>query len=170
MATVTCSDLWVNTVTSSGHSRDKFLSHHVSGCYRVQCDNNNREMIETPTKTGSPRAPISAPSRAEPGARSPAESRPRLSLASLSLSVGNSRTKSWGRAVTRPAPSTCQPRPGHKWRWRDSGPPGQSSSYLVEFTFSCETRIECSVSFRVSIVVVQLNHVSPRDLLPKIRA
>ena len=117
MATVTCSDLWVNTVTSSGHSRDKFLSHHVSGCYRVQCDNNNREMIETPTKTGSPRAPISAPSRAEPGARSPAESRPRLSLASLSLSVGNSRTKSWGRAVTRPAPSTCQPRPGHKWLW-----------------------------------------------------
>ena len=50
---------------------------------------------------------------------------------------------------------------------------GQSSSYLVEFTFSCETRMECSVSVSQGInrrSSAESRLSSSRDLLPKIRA
>ena len=49
---------------------------------------------------------------------------------------------------------------------------GQSSSYLVEFTFSCETRMECSVSVSQGINRRSSaeSRLSSRDLLPKIRA
>ena len=149
-------------MTSPGHTLQcdtQFLSHHdqslANECYTEQCDNNNRDHDPRPTPTANQDW--------------------------LSLVWGPRRLR--GAQLTKQASllsSSREPRADGQWPhvspWTHVTQcdfwAGQSSSYLVEFTFSCETRMECSVSVSQGINRRSSaeSRLSSRDLLPKIRA
>ena len=161
MVTVTCSEHpsehsdIPRTHCSVTHSSCLIMMSLDNECYTEQCDNNNRDHDPRPTHS-KPRLALIL--------RGPQRSRgPQLTKQASLLShllenqelVSDPHVSPWTH-VTH----------GDFWA-------GQSSSYLVEFTFSCETRMECSVSVSQGInrrSSAESRLSSSRDLLPKIRA
>ena len=148
-------------MTSPGHTLQcdtQFLSHHdqslANECYTEQCDNKNRDHDPRPTPTAN-QDWLSSEGLGGCEVLS-LQSRPLSShlLENQELMVSDPHVSPWTH-VTQ-----CD-------FWA-----GQSSSYLVEFTFSCETRMECSVSVSQGINRRSSaeSRLSSRDLLPKIRA